>query len=74
MIKDRPIIVKETDFVLIEECAAFNECKAYQPFIDAKKATWAVEYERGISCKIPGMQVTGYSSYVLAQNAIVCVN
>lgn len=61
LIKNRPIIVEETDFVLIEECAAYNECKAYQPYIDADKATWAVEYERSISCTIPGMQVTGYS-------------
>lgn len=63
LIKEKPVIVKETDFVLIEECAAYNECSAYEPFIKAGKATWAVEYERSISCMIPGMQVSGYTSY-----------
>ena len=62
MIKERPSIVNDMDFVIAEKCAQYNQCDAYQPFIDAGKATWAVEYDREISCQIPGMQVSKYES------------
>lgn len=56
--------MNETDFSLIEECQAYNECSSYQAFIDADKAAWDNEYERKITCKKgTGMQVTSYTSY-----------
>lgn len=65
MIRDRPEVVKFNDFLIIEECAKYNECAAYQPFVDAKKATWQVEYETKTPCTMPGFTVLSYSRCVL---------
>lgn len=43
MISKKPEIVSLTDFVIIEECQAYNECNAYQPFVNAGKAAFQVE-------------------------------
>jgi len=43
MISKKPEIVNITDFVLIEECQAYNECAAYKPFVTAGKAAFQVE-------------------------------
>lgn len=39
-----PDLVDEFDWTLNEECLAYNECDAVQPFIDAGKAVFHVEY------------------------------
>jgi len=43
MISKKSEIVKITDFVIIEECQAYDECAAYKPFVDAGKAAFQVE-------------------------------
>lgn len=43
MIKDRPAVVGMHDFVLIEECAVYNECSGYKPFLTAGKPAFQVE-------------------------------
>lgn len=39
-----PDLVDYYDWALNEECADYNECAEYQPFIDAGKAVFHVEY------------------------------
>ena len=43
MIQKRPEIVQLTDFVVIEECQAYNECGVYSAFVNAGKAAFQVE-------------------------------
>jgi len=39
-----PVLVDSFDWALNEQCNEFNECDQYQPFLDAKKAVFGVEY------------------------------
>jgi hypothetical protein len=73
MIREKPEIVQQLDFVLIERCSLYDECAAYQPFIDAGKATWAVEYDLEIPCDVPGMQMTEYTTLQVDYKNIVAV-
>lgn len=43
MIEKKPEIVSLTDFVVIEECQAYNECGVYNAFVKAGKAAFQVE-------------------------------
>jgi hypothetical protein len=43
MIAKKPKIVDITDFVLIEECSAYNECGSYDAYVKAGKAAFEVE-------------------------------
>jgi hypothetical protein len=43
MITNRPGIVNMTDFAIIEQCSAFDECDTSSPFIEAGKAAFEVE-------------------------------
>ncbi|KAK4050832.1 hypothetical protein OIV83_003254 [Microbotryomycetes sp. JL201] len=64
MIKQKPLVVNLFDAVVIEECAKYNECEAYRPFVKAGKAAWQIEYEVSkVSCPIPGFFALAYSSY-----------
>lgn len=64
MIANRPEIVNLTDFAIIEQCQAYDECDSYLPFIQAGKPTWDNEYQdshpASLDCNIPGMQMTNY--------------
>jgi hypothetical protein len=39
-----PDLVGDFDFAVVEECAAYDECDAFLPFVDAGKAVLRVEY------------------------------
>jgi len=39
-----PQLVADADFAINEECFQYNECDGLQPFIDAGKAVFQVEY------------------------------
>ena len=39
-----PQLVNYYDWALNEECASYNECDSYEPFITAGKAVFHVEY------------------------------
>ena len=43
MITNRPAIVDITDFAIIGQCSAFDECDTYTPFVQAGKAAFEVE-------------------------------
>ncbi|MER5510228.1 endo alpha-1,4 polygalactosaminidase [Streptomyces sp. NPDC002766] len=40
-----PLLVKDFDFAVDEQCAQYGECAALKPFIEADKAVFHVEYE-----------------------------
>jgi len=40
-----PDLVGAFDFAVVEQCFALDECDAYQPFVAAGKAVFAVEYD-----------------------------
>ncbi len=40
-----PDLVDTFDFAVVEQCFDFAECDAYQPFVTAGKAVFAVEYD-----------------------------
>ncbi|MEA2125585.1 MAG: hypothetical protein QOI80_2367 [Solirubrobacteraceae bacterium] len=46
------------DFALNEQCLVYDECERYQPFVDAGKAVFHIEYEgdwpADKSCEFPG--------------------
>lgn len=43
MIQQRPQVVDMFDFVLIEQCAVYDECDKYQPFVTKGKPAFEVE-------------------------------
>lgn len=40
-----PALVDEFDFAVNEQCFDYGECEAYQPFVDAGKAVFQIEYD-----------------------------
>jgi hypothetical protein len=50
------------DFAVVEECAVYNECSAYLPFIRAGKAVLHVEYAGSTSSFCPTTTALGFSS------------
>ena len=58
-----PQLVDDFDWSLVEQCIQYEECDAFQPFVDAGKAVFVVEYEgtRDEVCSaaedLPGMTV-----------------
>ena len=42
-------LVREFDFAVVEECARYDECEAYRPFVAAGKAVLRVEYGRSVA-------------------------
>ena len=44
-------LVDDVDFAVVEECARYDECEAFRPFVTAGKAVLRVEYGRsGAAC------------------------
>ncbi|MFZ0323252.1 MAG: endo alpha-1,4 polygalactosaminidase [Actinomycetes bacterium] len=39
-----PSLVDDFDWALNEQCVQYSECRAYQPFVDAGKAVFVLEY------------------------------
>ena len=39
-------LVRHFDFAVVEECFQYNECEAFNPFIEADKAVFEAEYEQ----------------------------
>lgn len=50
------------DFAVVEECAAYDECDAYVPFVAAGKAVLHVEYEGALADFCPTTTALGFSS------------
>jgi hypothetical protein len=42
-------LVRDVDFAVVEECARYDECEAYRPFVAAGKAVLRVEYGRSVA-------------------------
>jgi hypothetical protein len=40
-----PQLVGDFDWALVEQCIQYEECEGFQPFVDAGKAVFVVEYE-----------------------------
>lgn len=40
-----PQLVDDFDWALVEQCIQYDECERFQPFVDAGKAVFVVEYE-----------------------------
>ena len=56
------VLVNDFDWALNEECFAFNECAALQPFIRARKAVFTVEYNLAPASFCPQAKSMGFSS------------
>ncbi|HEV7755475.1 MAG TPA: endo alpha-1,4 polygalactosaminidase [Mycobacteriales bacterium] len=39
-----PSLVRSFDAALVEQCAQYDECAAWRPFVTARKAVWDLEY------------------------------
>jgi hypothetical protein len=57
-----PALVADFDFAVNEECAAFDECEALVPFIEAGKAVLHVEYDVAVERFCPLARELGLSS------------
>lgn len=55
-------LVGDFDFAVVEECARYNECNAYAPFIAAGKAVLHVEYALNNAQFCPTTSALGFSS------------
>ena len=55
-------LVNNFDFVIVEECAQYNECSEYKPFSDAGKAVLHVEYQGTLDSFCPTTKAMGFSS------------
>jgi hypothetical protein len=44
-----PQLVGDFDFAVVEECFAYDECRAYSPFVEAGKAVFVAEYEKPLA-------------------------
>lgn len=55
-----PELVADFDFAINEQCAEYDECAAYRPFIAAGKAVLHVEYTDTPDCTSPG--TSGFST------------
>ncbi len=55
-------LVKHFDFAIVEECARYQECDRYKPFIDAGKAVLHVEYRGTLDSFCPTTTAMGFSS------------
>ncbi len=54
-------LVNDFDWALNEECYQYNECAAYQTFINADKPVFGVEYQGAMSSFCPQAATSGYS-------------
>jgi hypothetical protein len=58
-----PQLVDDFDWALVEQCIQYEECDGFQPFVDAGKAVFVVEYEGtreevcGAAADLEGMTV-----------------
>jgi hypothetical protein len=55
-------LVGQFDWALNEQCFEYNECTALQPFLDARKAVFNVEYNLATSAFCPQAKTLGLSS------------
>lgn len=55
-------LVGDFDFAVVEECAEFDECELYEPFIRAGKAVLHVEYKLAKSQFCRDTKARGFSS------------
>ena len=55
-------LVNDFDFVIVEECAQYNECGEYKPFSDAGKAVLHTEYQGTLDSFCPTTKAMGFSS------------
>lgn len=42
-------LVGDFDFAVVEECFAYDECRAFSPFVEAGKAVFVAEYEKPLA-------------------------
>jgi hypothetical protein len=50
------------DFSVNEQCAEYNECDTFQPFIAAGKPVFHIEYPAGDSGLLQNVEANGFSS------------
>jgi hypothetical protein len=55
-------LVGQFDWALNEQCFEYDECNALQPFLDAHKAVFNVEYNLATSSFCPRAKALGFSS------------
>jgi hypothetical protein len=56
-----PDLVGNFDWALNEQCFQYNECELLQPFVQAGKAVFGVEYEGNLATFCPKAAAMGYS-------------
>ena len=61
-IDQAPELVQYFDWTLNEECFQFEECETLQPFIDASKAVFNVEYDLDAEEFCPEARELGFNS------------
>ncbi|MFJ6717330.1 MULTISPECIES: endo alpha-1,4 polygalactosaminidase [unclassified Streptomyces] len=57
-----PELVRDFEFAVNEQCAQYDECERYRPFVAAGKAVFHVEYEGSLREWCPVSQREGLSS------------
>ena len=57
-----PELVGDVDFAVNEQCAEFDECALYKPFIKADKAVFHVEYNLPTAAFCPAAERLGLGS------------
>ena len=55
-------LVGQFDWALNEQCFEYGECNALQPFVQAHKAVFNVEYNLATSSFCPQAKALGFSS------------
>lgn len=55
-------VVNITEWVVVEQCIQYNECDMYEPFIEAGKAVFNVEYPK-LTNKITASETQHYCDY-----------
>ncbi len=55
-----PQLVDDFDWALNEQCFQFNECETLQPFVDAGKAVFGVEYQGSTNVFCPVINALDY--------------